>query len=321
MSGEPQFDTSIQAGLRLAAEATDDRNTATPGARRTPGRHARWSPPPAAHKRAQDWIDPYYINDLCEVTAEEYEAARKRARAELLRGKKPVPPGETPHLLITIGAPGAGKSTVASAVAERSGKDYVMIDLDVAVKYHPRYAGMWNAPSAVTGKPSGAGLTTGYFTCNSTLEGILIQLYEDIIFTEKEKRYNVILQSHSQVNLIEAKLAGYRTTLLFVGVPLQIAIQRSRARAVETGKFLAPTLTVQDEIVYSMWAMYRSTAAWYGLWADEFLVADNRKPGRDSAPSRVSKRVKEIPLHDKSGQSWEDRLAVAQKAIDAACED
>lgn len=278
---------------------------------------------------ARDWLDPDYAHELCAVTSEEVEEAMKTARRDLLQGKKPVAAGKKPHLIITIGAPGAGKSTVAEAVAaERGDGDYVTIDLDVAVKYHPRAKGMWNAPSAVTGKPTGVGLTTSYFTCNLQLEDVLISIYEDLIAADKARpRYNIVLQSHTQVNLIDAKLAGFRTTLLFVGAPLETAIQRSRQRAIDTGKFLAPTLRAQDEIVYSMWMLYRTTAAWYGLWADEFLVADNgQKASTDRAARaqfRQSKKLlKVIPLHCESREcpSWEDRLAVAQSAIDEACD-
>jgi hypothetical protein len=282
-------------------------------------------------RRPRHWINPGNLNVACEVTRDEVEAALKAARRGLLRGKRPVSPGETPHLILTIGAPGAGKSTVAAAVAARRpapspGKaaDYVTIDFDVAVKYHPRYKDVWNAPSVRTGKPTGVGFTMGYLACNAALVGILIQIYQDILHSEGGQ-YNIILQSHVQANLIQAKLAGYRTTLLFVGVPLRTALRRARTRAAATGKFLAPTLAAQDETVTRMWTKYLHTAAWYGMWADEFLVADNGRTAKSgkAAGARASRRVATIPLRCAPRRacrtSWEERLAVAQKAIDAAC--
>lgn len=271
-------------------------------------------------RRTQDWVDSEYMYGACAVTPAEMEAALKAARKDLLRDKRPVPRGSAPHLIITIGAPGAGKSTVAEAVARRGDHgdygDYVTIDEDVAVKYHPRYAGVWGVPSAVTGRPTGVGFTMGYLMCNQhLLGGVMVRIFEELVHA-KGPRYNIILQSHAQDNLIEAKLEGYRTTLLFVGVPLPVAIRRSRDRAIATGKFLAPTLAAQDEIVDSMWNLYRRSAAWYGLWADEFLVADNSRPARDPAAFATDKRLVAIPLH---GEPWEARLAAAQAAIDAAC--
>jgi len=285
--------------------------------------HAAARPRKFTTKKPREWVDAEYLLERCKVSSDEWDKARAAARKDLLSKKKPVPAGQQPHLIVTIGAPGAGKSTVAAAVARSRGRgDYVTIDVDVAVKYHPRYFGMWNVPNVATGKPTGIGVTSGYWTCNAPLEDILIQLYEDILHSDKD-RYNIILQSHSQINLIGAKLAGYRTTLLFVGVPLETAVRRSRSRAIETGKFLTATLGAQDQVVFSMWVTYRDTAAWYGLWADEFLVANNSREGTDSqVAARAGKTVQEIPLRcTRRGEcgSWEDRMAVAQRAIDEAC--
>lgn len=272
----------------------------------------------AVSKPPRRWVDPYSAYSDCDVSPAEFDAALAAARKELLGNKKPVPAGEEPHLLITIGAPGAGKSTVSEAVAgSRGGGDYVTIDLDVAVKYHPRYRNIWAAPSAVTGKPTPVGFTLSYLACNAPLEDILLRIYEDIVYGEGP-RYNIILQSHSHINIILAKHAGYRVTLLFVGAPLEIAKARSRTRAVDTGKFLAPNLAIQDEVVESMWVDYRTTAAWYGLWADEFLVADNRRKAKTDGDAKrsVLEYVKEVPLHC---PDWGACMRKAQEEIDAAC--
>ena len=317
LSSMNHYDLSVRAGLREARQHSPFvSHPEAPGHRVATDMTAR-----VRSRRPANWIDPDYVYGFCNVTSEEWDKALKTARRELLRGKKPVRSGETPHLILTIGAPGAGKSTVAAAVAkERGSGDYVTVDLDVAVKYHPRYLGVWGVPDVATGKPTGVGMTTEYLVCNNSLIDILVQIISDLL---EAKKYNIIFQSHSQFSLIEAKMSGYRTTLLFVGVPLKTAIQRSRDRAIKTGKFLASNLAIQDEHIYSMWSGYRVMAAWYGLWADEFLVADNSRTAKDSdAASHVSKRIKEIPLRcapESVCTSWEDRFAVAQKAIDEAC--
>lgn len=249
----------------------------------------------------------------CAVSDREMGEATRRARAEILRGVEPVPRKETPHLILTIGAPGVGKSTVAAAVGGRASKrKYAVLDFDLAVKYHPRYRDVWNVPTLAE-KPSGVGLMLGYLVCNEALEEILSRLFGELL----EKRYNIILQSHTHTDLIPAKMAGYRTTLLFVGTPLAVAQRRSRKRAVETGKFLAPTLRAQDELVESMWRDYRANAPWYGLWADEFLVADNRRAAKDDdeAGQEILKHVAEVPM--RSGGDWFARVDAARAAIDA----
>ena len=147
----------------------------------------------------------------------------------------------------------------------------------------------------------------------------MLRIYEDIVYTTKEGgRYNIILQTHSHINIIFAKLAGYKVTLLYVGAPLETAKMRSRERAIKTGKFLASNLMMQDEVVEDMWTSYKYTAAWHGLWADEFLVADNGRActSECDAQKYILDHVKEIPLHGCSAD-WEACMKNAQKAIDA----
>jgi hypothetical protein len=193
-----------------------------------------------------------------------------------------------------------------------NGGDYVVLDFDLAVKYHPRFRDVWNIPDAITGKPTGVGVTIGLLACNHSLEGILIKLYQDLVTADK--KYNIILQSHEQLDMPFASDNGYVTTLLYVGVPLSVAVARTRKRAVETGKFLAETLQEQDEIVENMWNRYALSAPWYGLWADQFLVANNRKEARSDARARaeILKNVREIPLH---GKDWHARMTEAREAI------
>jgi predicted ABC-type ATPase len=266
-----------------------------------------------------EWVDPYSAYSDCDVNAAEFEAATVAARKDLLTGKVPVAEGTPPHLLLTIGAPGSGKSTVAAAVAaDRGDGDYVTIDLDTAVKYHPRYKDIWSAPSALTGRSTMIGFTLSYIACNATLEDMLIRIYEEIVFNDGP-RFNVILQSHAQVNIILAKLAGYRVSLLYVGTPLAVARKRSRTRAAETGKFLAPTLAVQDDVVESNWVDYRLSAVWYGMWADEFIVVDNRREfltNKADLPRAILDNVQIVPLHC---ANWDECRLKAQKIVDAAC--
>ena len=64
-----------------------------------------------------------------------------------------------------------------------------------------------------------------------------------------------------------------------------------------------------------LWKRYLTLAPWYGLWADEFLVADNSKSFGKGI------EVQKIPLHSahREGESWEERIAAAQRAIHKVC--
>lgn len=264
-----------------------------------------------AAPRPRQWVSESSMWDSCTVDAKEMKKALAEARRDILAGKKPVPAKTRPHLLITIGAPGAGKSTVADKAVDAT--NYVVIDIDVAVKYHPRYQNVWSAPDVVTGKPTGVGFTTTYMTCNDGLDDMMERIFYDLI-SAKGPRYNIILQSHAQGHLIDAKSVGYRVTLLFVGVPLEVATQRSRERALKTGKFLAPTLAAQDKIVEKMWSQYLQMAVWFGMWADEFLVANNG--GR---LARTAQTIQVVPLHCGGEKSWDDQVRAAEIIVDAAC--
>ncbi len=236
-------------------------------------------------RKGDGWVGAAPAQICSELTPNELAEAGMKARREILKGARPA--RATPHFLLTLGAPGAGKSTVAAAVtAHRAPSEhYVTVDFDLAFRYHPRYADVWDLPSAVTGKPSGVGAVLGFLFCNEAVEPVFAEILRGLL-TAKGPRYNIILQSHDHDYLITAKLSGYRTTLLYVGAPLKVAQARSRARAAATGKFLAPTLAAQDALVQAMWEEYRERAPWVALWADRFLVVDN---GRGDAKENAEK--------------------------------
>ena len=58
--------------------------------------------------KKKEWVDPYSAYSECDLSPAEYDTALAAARKDLLGGKKPVAAGKTPHLIITIGAPGPG---------------------------------------------------------------------------------------------------------------------------------------------------------------------------------------------------------------------
>lgn len=256
------------------------------------------------------WINPNSIQTRLEVTNKEYIKASQLARDDLLKNKKPVPKGKTPKLIFTRGAPGSGKSTVADLITADERDKYVYIDYDVALKYHPRYKGIWNVKDVTGNKSTNIGYINNYMTANKELIDILSRIYYDII-SGKGPKYNIVLQSHIPIEIIPAKIEGYHVTYIFVGTPLHIAQERGRKRAIETGKFLAANLKVQDKLIEGIWREYKITAVWHGMWADKFMVIDNRGTLDDI-------KITKIELHC---QKWERCLDKAQKAVDASLAD
>jgi predicted ABC-type ATPase len=234
---------------------------------------------PTTHKETaiSDWIDPSDPYHSCHVAPDEYKAAIYKAKTNLTKNKKPQSAGLKPKFYITIGAPGSGKSTLIQHIVHKFDPelDFVVIDLDTAVDYHPRYKSIWSTESAVDSSKTNIGYTLTRQICNDSLEGIMEAIFYDII--KENMRYNVIFQSQDLNSIILARSAGYEVNLVFIGVKLETAIKRSKLRALKTGKFLAANLYIQNRVVEDMWMDYKYNTAWYSLWADNTYIIDNNK--------------------------------------------
>lgn len=287
-------------------------------ARRTPGTQRQLKITAGAPRRKRDSNTPKAPIDLpeaagtklwvgnlpgpiCELSEEEVKAAAKKMADDLFDGKKPAPADKRPHIILTIGGPGSGKSTVARICAEDMGvfpyENYVSVDFDTLVKYHPRMNDIWSLPDML-GRPTGIGYAFGW-NCDAQFVPLVVALVEQAL----DQRYNIIVQSHWQPWLINAQLKDYFCTLLYVAAPLDVAKRRARARAVETGMFLAPTLAAQDEVVADMWSTYRKTVPWWALWADELALVYNG----DDAKKPVKGEFLYLDPHQE-GVPWKKKI-------------
>ena len=251
---------------------------------------------PAA-RPARKWVGPRPASEACyELGGRELAALQEKISKDLLRGARKAKK-QPPHLLLTLGAPGAGKSTLAPRVAaERApGEHYVHLDADHLYRYHPGYQNAWDIPSAGGGPPTGAGAVMGYLRCSQ----IVVQVFERLVLDLALGGYNLVLNCHDTKPLLALKRLGYRTSLLYVRVPVALAQERCRARAIETGKFLSPTLEAQDRDVEEMAKEYAFYAPWYALWADEFLEIQ----GASAEPAARAVELRH------GGPAWADRAA------------
>lgn len=266
------------------------------------------------------WVNPSDSFKSCKLTSDELNAASATARRFLLRNIKPVPEGKTPRLIMAIGAPGSGKSSLAMTLAKHTdnntNSDYVVIDFDTAVQFHPRYNNIWTTPDGVNGDTTNVGFTLMHASCNNPLESMLDDILTEIISNPKVK-YNIIVQSHIFSNIIIAKLFGYNVSLFYVGVPVKTAIARARARAIKTGKFLSPTLKIQDDLVREVWNEYIYQAPWYGLWANKFYIVNNSNIYKTKSElfKNIIHNIKEIKLDH---NNWSKCIKKIAKLIDEA---
>ena len=269
-----------------------------------------------------DWIDPLDVYDSCKVTQTEYTDALRQAEKKITAGKKPQHPDIKPKFYVTIGAPGSGKSTLINHIAKKLNPelDFISIDLDLAVEFHPRYQNIWSAENAVSEQKTNIGFTLTRQICNDNLEGMMESIFYDLI--ENRTRHNIILQTQDLNSIILARSAGYEINLVFVGVQLQTAITRSKLRAVDTGKFLAPNILQQNRIVEEMWNDYKYNTAWYSLWADNVYIIDNNKTVNiETDDVMQAVKIKKYNYYDythskNKRDNRSEYVSIIQKAVD-----
>ena len=227
-------------------------------------------------------------------------------RADLLQGKRPLPPNSgRRHLVIAVAAPGSGKTTVARQfVAARFGAQiaadhFVEVDYDDAINYHPAGPDLWHLRDAVSGKPVPVGSTETFFACRKEVIEVMRDVLRALI---KEGRYHLVLHHLRGDGLRPAHRLGFHTILLFVGTPRQVAVRRAAARVQSQGRYFT-----EDDVTY-WYEQYREAMAFWALWADEFHVANN---GIDQTDVKISV-VRVLP----EWNPW-STIDEAQAALDA----
>ena len=185
---------------------------------------------------------------------------------------------KVPQLIIPIGAPGAGKSTIIKALIDEHSdvkiNNYVDFDIDNLLDYisignSTIMDNFKNIPD-MDGKKSKIGYAYGWEECMEKISGKIVHL---VILKLLKSNYNLIMNIHNYYEIIiDAQLKGYFCILVYVAVSKPVAIKRANDRAFETGKFLKYGW---DKTIDSYLSEYREKAVWYALWADRFVVVNN----------------------------------------------
>ncbi len=154
-----------------------------------------------------------------------------------LNEKKPTP-GTRPKLVLTAGSPGAGKSTVLTALNKYKildSNDYVYIDIDEIRAKLPEYSKWINdlgkgANSEVLEKASQLTQAEASYLCEE-IHSRAIKMRKNII------RDGTLRNTLFFSNLISnANLEGYGTGIVHIRVSRETANARVEARANETGR-------------------------------------------------------------------------------------
>jgi predicted ABC-type ATPase len=260
----------------------------------------------------QNDITGWVLNpdNVChELSHKQEKEVASRIFIDAIRGKQPVGDHERPHMLMCIGTPGAGKSSISKLIIahldRKKLKTYVTLDVDELVKYHPNYTNANNLVD-VFGKKTNIGYAYAHSQCSQYLMHAANMALSNMM----ESQYNIILHSHDFSTLINAKSDyAYQTSLAFISTPLVLAQSRARKRALNEGRFLSVDLEKQDSYIAMRWYQYKMQSPWYAMWADEFIIATNR----DNKPSTSIK--KEIAIIDPQSVSLGDTLNARIGAI------
>ena len=188
---------------------------------------------------------------------------------------------KAPQLIIPIGSPGAGKSTIMKfLVKEQSDVDYsnyVNFDSDKLLDYLPIGDTIKNIPD-IKGKPTNVGYAFGWVECMENFANT--NIFELLIKKILKANYNLIFNTHYFNIIIDAQYYGYFCILVYVLASKTTAKSRVKNRATELGRFFS--LDYKNTFGWSKSKekylnTYREQAVWYSLWADRLELVKNNK--------------------------------------------
>ncbi len=270
------------------------------------------APPAPGHV----WIgDP---QEACaRPTDEERNQTMEMMFRRLTEGKKPAKKNQSPHMILSIGPPGSGKSTVTRSLAISLSSEpvgnYVEFDFDTLGEQDGSLDKARNLTD-LEGRPTGIGYAFAWLACDTSVA------YGDSLLQRlMEGRYNLMLQSHDQRVLMDAHWLGYTCTLLYVAVSEETAVRRAGKRAEEVGRFQRPATAENawgwKSQIARTWGLYRRQAPWYALWADTFVVVNNDVDGQFPT---VADFVVLDPHRPSGTGGWGEAVGEMQAAIEDA---
>lgn len=262
-------------------------------------------------------------SNICNtLTTEEINNYSNSIFKELVKDKIPYNKQKRPQLIIPIGSPGAGKSTITKLLVKYHSdiniNNYVEFDVDNLLDYLPIGGHIRNIPD-INGKKTKIGYAFGWIECLEKISSSLIFL---IIQKLIKSNYNLILHIHNYEIIIDAQLAGYFCILVYIAVSKNIATERTLNRSFETGRFLQNGWKKSVD-----WYLkeYREKAVWYALWADRFVIVNNNinnyyPTAKDfkvliTHPMNDSKNINNWRLHIKKLYTEIDKIHISKLSL------
>lgn len=215
---------------------------------------------------------------------------------------------QCPQLIIPIGAPGAGKSTIIKNLVDFHSdinySNYVQFDVDKLLDYLPIGNNMFNIPD-INGNKTNIGYAFGWKECMDKLSKT--PLIDLVIKKILKSNYNLILNIHYPNIIIDAQLNGYFCILVYILVSRTIATKRVRDRAIKLGRIFSlnkKNIYGWEESIGHMLNDYKEKAVWYSLWVDRFVVVNNNN--NNKFPEK--KDFKIIMSHTVNTNNWKAHI-------------
>jgi len=217
------------------------------------------------------WVPPQFIRPL---SLEMAEKISKKIFNDITTGKTQVKDART---FIVIGTPGSGKSTITGSFVEKQypsiGKNYVVIDFDTFVEYHPDYLST-KSIKFTDGTRASFGSAIGYIDCVREMAPLMQNIFKKLFSYE----YNYIVHTHSMEDFyafVELSFNRAKVNFIYIYVDLEIAIKRARIRAITTGKFLGLNLKSQDEYIKDLHGKYLFAVPLFRRLSIDFYIINN----------------------------------------------
>jgi len=235
--------------------------------------------PQVPHKKTQ-WVSLVHLDENWELTPKESKTITETIYRDVTKNIKPVPKNVSPIAIVMMGAAGAGKSTVGLAFAkDLIVTNFVSLDADTVIRYHPRYTTLWDLRDPVTGKLSPLR--------SIEVHGIVARMMHNLMFDVRQKcivnQYNLLINGHLNTeSLTFLKYNKYTTVLIYVYTKLQIAKDRSWRRAAQTGQFFGHTRKVHEKTIVNYHEEYIHQVPMYSMLADILMIVDNTADHQDA---------------------------------------
>ena len=167
---------------------------------------------------AQEYLDTFGTTD--QINTPERQELRRKIADELYGDGAAKKEGK---VWLVLGVPASGKSTIADPLVEREG--VLLIDSDEAKKLLPEFSN---------------GLLAG--AVNEESADIVINVMERAIINHDNIVWPIIGKTRSSIEekMQNFKEAGYEVNLVYVDLPIEKAIERTKVRFRETGRLVSP---------------------------------------------------------------------------------